>query len=169
MECAAAQVCREAGAQVSTNVHVRDLDLADLSAPPTNQRGFALPCKMNGEDSARALARTTKKVAVSSLQRPPTSAARTTNRARPLSPASSGYVRSFRAWQLPVQHRHSLQPPGASVAVQTGDQGGVDGQLCSMPQARQPRLLVGGRRQRDSLCTRSCGMHVLASLPVRLP
>ena len=27
MECAAAQVCREAGARVSTNVHVRDLDL----------------------------------------------------------------------------------------------------------------------------------------------
>ena len=30
LECAAAQVCREAGARVSTNVHVRDLDLADL-------------------------------------------------------------------------------------------------------------------------------------------
>ena len=32
LECAAAQVCREAGARVSTNVHVRDLDLADLNA-----------------------------------------------------------------------------------------------------------------------------------------
>ena len=31
MECAAAQLCREAGARVSTNVHVRDLDFADLN------------------------------------------------------------------------------------------------------------------------------------------
>ena len=30
LESAAAQVCREAGARVSTNVYVRDLDLADL-------------------------------------------------------------------------------------------------------------------------------------------
>ena len=31
LECAAAQVCKEAGARVSTNVRVRDLDLADLN------------------------------------------------------------------------------------------------------------------------------------------
>ena len=28
LECAAAQICREAGARVTTNVHVRDMDLA---------------------------------------------------------------------------------------------------------------------------------------------
>ena len=42
LECAAAQVCREAGARVSTNFHVRDLDLADLKRcrrPATRSRG----------------------------------------------------------------------------------------------------------------------------------
>ena len=32
MECAAAQVCREAGARVVTNMFVRDMDLADFNA-----------------------------------------------------------------------------------------------------------------------------------------
>ena len=32
LECAAAQVCREAGGRVSTNVFVRDLDLAAFNA-----------------------------------------------------------------------------------------------------------------------------------------
>ena len=31
LECAAAEVCREVGARVSTNVHVRDLDLTDVN------------------------------------------------------------------------------------------------------------------------------------------
>ena len=32
MECAAAQVCREAGGRVATNVFIRDLDLAEFNA-----------------------------------------------------------------------------------------------------------------------------------------
>ena len=31
LEVAAAQVCREAGARVSTNLHVRDMDLAEFN------------------------------------------------------------------------------------------------------------------------------------------
>ena len=32
LECAAAQICREAGARVATNVLVRDMDLAAFNA-----------------------------------------------------------------------------------------------------------------------------------------
>ena len=61
---------------------------------------WTLPCNTRGDSRALALAKADKKVAVSSFQRPPTSAARTTKRARPSSPDSSGWVRSFRRPEL---------------------------------------------------------------------
>ena len=105
---------------------------------------LTLPCKIHGEDSARALARAASKVAGSSLQRPPTSAAKTTNRARPPSPASSGYVRSFRRLAT------SSAAPSLSAALLLALPGWcrwLPG-LHATRKARQPRLRVCGHRQR---------------------
>ena len=60
-----------------------------------NHAASTLPWRRCGADCALALARADKNCAVSALQRPPTSAANTTRRARPPSPDSSGYVASF--------------------------------------------------------------------------
>ena len=55
-----------------------------------NHAAFTLPWRRGGTESARALANPRRNWAVSSDHLPPTSAARTTRRARPASPASSG-------------------------------------------------------------------------------
>ena len=61
-----------------------------------NQATSTLACKMLGTSRAFATATARKKCAVSGDQRPPTSPARMTNRARPPAPANSGQVLSFR-------------------------------------------------------------------------
>ena len=68
---------------------------ASMALQRLSQAASALLCKRKGTVSARALANAHRNPAVSLDHRPSTSAARTTKRARPPSPESSGYTRSF--------------------------------------------------------------------------
>ena len=67
---------------------------------------WTLPCKMKGEDSARALARAVRKVAVSLLHLPPTSAANPC----PTSFTNKFWVRALLSTPGNLQYRHGLQP-----------------------------------------------------------
>ena len=73
----------------------RAVEQARVALHLRNHAASTLPWRRCGADCALALARADKNCAVSTLQRPPTSAASTTKRARPPSPDSSGYVASF--------------------------------------------------------------------------
>ena len=111
---------------------------------------LTLPCKMNGEDSARALSRAARKVAVSSLHRPLRLPKQPTV-PDPLHQRVLGTCAPSGAWQLPVQHRHCLQPSSWRFRRCAEERP----RWCRWPaglhatrKARQPRLRVGGRRQR---------------------
>ena len=84
----------------------RAKDLPALHTRMELHAPFTRFCIKSGTDSAFAFARLRRKWAVSTDHRPPVSAASTTRRARPSSPANSGYVVSFL--------RRFLQSPGAS-------------------------------------------------------
>ena len=86
----------------------------------------ALLCMRKGTVSARALA-AHRNLAVSVDHRPPTSAARTTERVRPRSPESSGYTRSFLLHAVQSSTIMNSSPSDCSaVAVERRHQCGVN-------------------------------------------
>ena len=78
------------------SVNARAAEQARTALHLRTKAAFALFCKKNGQDWALASATAAENFAVSPLHRQPTSAARTTRRARPPSPDNSGQVRSLR-------------------------------------------------------------------------
>ena len=72
-----------------TAVQQRSSERADRRTSKGAQACWTLPCSTKGEARALAFAKLTKKLAVSMLHLPPTSAANTTRRALPPSPDNS--------------------------------------------------------------------------------
>ena len=96
------------------------------------------PLSNTGAPWALCCAREVKKLAVSADHRPPTSPARTTSLARPPSPASSGYVRSFRllATLSAAPGLVAGTCPGSPVATQCADQCHVNRELGASEQGQ---------------------------------
>ena len=92
---------------------------------------LTLSCRMKGQAWALAPAKADRNLAVSSLHRPPTSAAETTNRARPTSPDNAGEI--FLSFDVPPPRRlrHGLLHEN----YRRRHQRRVNRKLCPMPQS----------------------------------
>ena len=103
--------------------------------------------RIRGSDLAFARARSRRKIWVSLDQRPPTSPARTTNRARARGPTSSGYVRSFlRRARVRTAPSICAAPGLADPSQWSGETSVVSTASCIPPKRGKPSATISSRR-----------------------